>query len=289
MSIKCYPLAKSLEATFGENGPESKSQTYVVEGTSDEVAVTFAVLNVTTPTVQGYQSELIRRPFRLQEVGYQTWHVDVKYDKTESSGGGGGEGGEPQPLSFKIGWDTTGETTKVTLSKGVVFSGGDVPDNYPVIGWDGKKVNGVDVPVAALVLTADVWYHPNAIGPAIVKFWASYTPSVNADSWLGFDPGELLYVGNNGEETFSFTAQGRQLTLVPVRYKFIASQNINQPFSIGDELQVPGKLGWDYLDVFYGEKVVNGGGVSITVPTPLRYKVHRMFNFVSFRALTGIG
>lgn len=290
MAINCYP-------TWGESGTlgfgdESYSMKYVVEGTSSGFVATTAVLNIAPPAVIGISKTLYRQPVEPDDQKGGVWHVTVNYKPADSDDNNNNDDDQATPMAFKLSWDTSGGTTKITESLKDPDGGGIYQDTGRVIGSDGKKVNGCDITVPQLTLTVDVFYLPSFITNAAVTGWARATGKTNSDAWLGFEPGECLLLGCTGEQTFSML-NGRATKPAPVSFKVGCSENIPAPFTVKSNpanlVANGGKKGWQYLDVFYSEKAVGTAPNQITAALPERFKIHTVYPEVSFRSVMGIG
>lgn len=289
MAVYCYERAGGISSTPGQ----SYSIGYVVHGTTDTILVADHIYNRSPPALVNGPVLLYRQPFEIKDQKGGVWHADVEYkpatDEEEKN-----DDQQAAPMAYKLSWDTGGGTARVTSSKEVMDAVGSPPERSTVIGWDGKKVNGVDQVVPNLVLQADVFYTPAFITQSdTVVQWSRATGKCNDHDWLGFLRGELLLLGNNGEQTFSMI-NGRSTMPVPVTFKIGASENI-VPYKIeGGQLfpdltSARGKFGWEYVDVYYGERKVGEAPNEITMAVPERFKIHRLYDWVDFRTVMGIG
>ncbi|NBP83403.1 hypothetical protein EBU60_06040 [bacterium] len=117
------------------------------------------------------------------------------------SGGGGGDGGQPEDNSQivpgSIAWDTTGFTEHVTSALGERVVGGDGTEDFGgAINVQGTSVHGVDKVVPAMKYS-ETWIMPAQVGisAAFVKAVYSLTGTVNASQFRAFSPGEALFMG----------------------------------------------------------------------------------------------
>lgn len=271
-------------------GTEDFSIGYVAHGTNDTAVALSAVMNISPPAVVGFSQLLYRQPFKVTEKGGGVWFFDADYKPLEKDDKNDDD--QATPLAFKLSWDTSGGTVKITESKQMVSNGGiGLPFAFTTIGWDGKKVNGCEIVVPQLTITVDVFYAPAFITNAAVTGWARATGKTNSESWLGFDPGECLLLGCNGEQTFSML-NGKATKTAPVSFKVGCSENIKAPYKIKgdpDLVAQTGKKGWEYLDVYYSEKTYGTAPNQLTTAIPESFKIHRVYEEVSFRSIMGIG
>jgi hypothetical protein len=119
---------------------------------------------------------------------------------------------------------------------------GSGPDFKGLIGVTRDGVEGVDVPVPSFSFSVDLRF--SAVDQAYLSLCHRLTGCVNNVACLGFDPGELLFLGIEGE--IGMTSGGAiKLSASPISFLFDASPNVTDlvvgPFTI------PAKQGWDYL------------------------------------------
>jgi hypothetical protein len=182
------------------------------------------------------------------------------------------------PVSISV--DTTGSTDHITeayphptdgpIYRGYAASDETAPESYGAINVSGGRVNGVDVTVPTfswsetwLVPTwyllsgkkptdeerkSDVGTDPKPEEPYVITLH-DMTGSVNEDSFRGFDPGEVLYLGARFEA-------GTSATMTAVTYSFQAKPN-EKNIKIKD-VTVEEKKGWEYLWIDYGDEVSEG-------------------------------
>lgn len=233
----------------------------------------------TTKTVLAGQ-QLIRGQFKPKLIGFNHWEIDVEY-KSESKTEKEEKPGEGEEPTYKISFDTSGGMHKITESlktlwKGAYSEAADpAPDLLGAINWDGKNVNGVDIYVGKLEFTIDVFYSPSFFNLTVLKGFAKATGKKNKLEWIGFEIGELLFLGAQGSLE-RHLAHGTPNDPVKVSLKFAYSEN-QQNIKIGG-ITVPQKRGWDYLWVRY-KKILDQGKL---VPTPVHAYVEQVYEEESF-------
>jgi len=146
--------------------------------------------------------------------------------------------------------------------------------NGKVIGWDGQRVNGVDIVVGQYQFT-EQWDLPgNTVTVGYRKMLSELTGKVNNAQFRGFAEGEVLFLGANGRrvsrEAFSMT------------FRFAVSPNAAN-ITVG-EITVPSKEGWQYLDVMMADTA----GDEAIVQVPRQTNVHKVYDKANF-ALLHIG
>ena len=109
-----------------------------------------------------------------------------------------------------------------------------VPNYGNAIGvsQDGK-IGGVDVTIPKLEFTETWRIQKRIVTPEYIKFIADNTGKMNNDKWRTFEPGELLFLGATGSQTWrklpvtEGNAWGLTLTDWKISYSFRCSPNEN--------------------------------------------------------------
>jgi hypothetical protein len=286
MSITVYEKAKSPRARFvnpTENNGSSIEFRYVVLGTQSEVQAANAALALAPLAYVVNDEVLVRQEVVPDASGPESWEVAVKYgteDQKKSRE-------KPEPGTWHFSFDTTGGTHKITQSLETLWRGersniNPAPDLLGAIGYDGKKVQGVETVVPKLEFSITAYYLPQAVTTAFMANIARATGKVNSDDWLGFDAGEVLFMGGTGNGDIPLV-NGQRVKPVSVTFKFAASEN-RTDVKVGDII-VPEKKGWHYLWVKY-EKVEDAGFV---FPIPVHAYVEKIYEETGFADLFGFG
>ena len=264
----------------------SFTYTYVVLGTDNVTTATNAVA-ATAPLL--YTADdgqiLVRQEFTPRPTGPETWDVEVRYGTEDDR-----KSREPPEAGFwRFSFDTTGGSHKITQSLETLHRveadpADPAPDVKQAIGWDGKKVNGVEIVVPKLEFDITAYYAPTAITTGYMKDLARKTGRTNAAAWLGFAEGEVLYMGSTGDGDVPLTC-GVRVKPIPIVHKFAASENIEN-LVIGD-MTVPSKKGFEYIWVRY--KQIESTDTTNLIPKPVHAYVERVYEKVDFAALFGFG
>lgn len=263
----------------------SFTYTYVVLGETNVTLATSAVAAV-APT--GYLANdgqwLIRQEFIPKPTGPDSWDIDVRYGTEDDR-----KSQEvPEAGFWKFSFDTTGGSHKITQSLETISSvnayGNDpAPDLQGAIGWDGKKVNGVEIVVPKLEFSITAHYAPGAVTTTYMKTLAQNTGRTNSGTWLGFAAGEVLYLGTTGDGDVPLVS-GARFKPIPLTHKFTASQNRTN-IAIG-AMTVASKKGFEYLWVRYKQgESADGANV---VPVPTHAYVERVYEAANFATLLGV-
>ena len=221
---------------------------------------------------------------RIDHLTDALWTAEATFKRPQSRDRqpeqiGGAEG---PVLDFDIG----GASQHISTSKGqtgYALSGLTPYDPKNVIGWDGKKVNGVDTQYGVYRFSEE-WILPDAAAANAVpcKCDANYRAwlavlafKTNHDPFRGFAAGEVLFEG----------AVGRRIKggAYAVTYKFLTSKNATN-LTIGDITGIA-KKGWQYLDVRMKTVTAGSGASTVILSVPEYVFVHDIYDSGDFSAL----
>ncbi len=269
--------------TTNKDGKSSTKWVVRGAGSTDEAS---AHLSTVVPIAVAFGvGALVRQSIKCEPQGAGIYFADVTYgpeddDKSEKPF---------EPLEWKYSFDTTGAKHKKMIaekerSRSWCYSSyPPPPDLKGAINYDGKKVNGVEVIVPNLEFELTVFYAPAAVTVAFVQELARKTGRMNSDPWLGFQPGEALFMGATGDGTIP-TLRGQRVKPVPIRFKFGASQN-RDDLIIGSNPDPITKRGWDYLWIRY-ERMESSG---LDYPVPVHAYVDQVYPELAFRPFFKFG
>lgn len=255
------------------------SYTNVSDATADTAAV--APVSYLSPTGE----TLVRQKYTPRIMGYDVIEVDVEYLPEDHR-----KTREPQEAGdYRINFDTTGGSAKITQSlettdTDTADAADPAPDLDQAIGWDGKKVNGVEIVVPKLEFTVTAYYAPAVVTAAFMKSLARATGKTNNGVWLGFAAGELLFLGATGDVPLALVSAEARTKPVAVQLKLAASENITG-LAVG--AMSVNKKGFEYLWVRY-KQVESGDGKNL-IPNPRHAYVERVYDETDFAALFGFG
>jgi hypothetical protein len=205
----------------------------------DDFATTYAAALVPANGIPASFSGLPLRSIGLDWNGEASlWDVTAEYGAVLDEG------------TTVEAFDTTGGTTHITqaLSEAGRFPG-TAPDFNGAIGVSGTTVEGVDIIAPQMGFTITQVKPASLVTTAYRTLLATYTGSVNLDSFRGYPAGEVLFAGATG----SYNQIKQEWTIT---YRFLQSPNATN-ITVGsppDQIIVPSKKGWEYLWVRYEEK-----------------------------------
>lgn len=207
--------------------------------------------------------------------------ADYKYPVTERDGQ---IREDTEDGRFVLEFDTGSDTMRLTQSiatASYVRQGETAEDVKGAIGWDGQRVNGIDIDVGVLMFSEQWTLPDSAVTPQYMATLMTLHGSVNASPFRGFGARSLLFKGAGGRrvspDKFSVT------------FKFAASPPQNNIVVGGDGngdggITVAQKLGWQYMDVMYADTE----GAADILQVPKQVNVHTVYRDGDF-SLLGIG
>lgn len=250
MSFSFEELPESRAQSSGTSASASHTLVYKALGEQDDYTVhAYAIANTSTYVVRP-SGVLYRNNINVRPDGFQQYIVEVTYgrlDKTTLPSG-----------SYTFNFDTTGGTANIKCGRSHTASynaSGTVssPDHKGAIGVksDGS-VDGVDIIIPKLRLNFSFKHPSGDITADFVKTLAAITGCTNLYRFIGFDPGELLFLGASGSD-------GTEVEM-EVTYAFEASANVTGLASGG----ITGitKSGHDYLWHEFDDSVDSGKPVT---------------------------
>jgi hypothetical protein len=188
--------------------------------------------------------------------------------------------------SFSIGTQSINLKRAISTVSSYKVGGGSAPSDGNLIGWDGQKINGVNIDVPTFSFQMTCWMANSAVSSSyIAGCYAVLISPINNASFAGFDTGEVKFVGMSG------TRRGRAGDW-EITFLFAVSPNVTG-LSIGDTDtgQITGiaKKGWEYLDITYKTKDLTVSGSKYRVSAVQFARVRKVYNTSAFSALgTGL-
>jgi len=169
-------------------------------------------------------------------------------------------GGKKQQLLPVI---TQVNGTAINEVKRYTKSSSDTLIEYKMLGWDGKKYNGVELESPNLKFMVPAWYPASCFQTTFMKRLMQFVGSVNLYLFYGLEPGECKYLGPEQSwvtrtvETGSPQNPTEMIRCVELQHQFQV-QLTRENVKIGD-ITIPTIPGWDYVDVHYEEALVDIG------------------------------
>ena len=222
----------------------SKESEYVIEvltGINNEDWARKALEQATPEVYEQSGKQLHRQPITVEELTGRHWIGSATYVTTS---GLGEDDIPPDTFSF----DTTGGTQHITNSEHTdKYGPGDVADFKGAIGVTNNSVQGVDILVPGYRFSKTVSKDNKVLTPQYLVALAQLTSKVNDAPFLGFEAGEVLFLGATGsiEQINGVNVEGRS----DIMMQFSANRN-RKNYKVGG-ITVSKKKGWDYQWVRY--------------------------------------
>lgn len=249
--------------------PPTIEKRYYASGSVDETFVMNMALAGTPSIIASAQGILYRQDIKLDWTAADYCVVTVPYAKTDRTLG-----------SYEVHFSTAGGTAHITNSLSTVnrYPAGVAPDMKGAIDYDGDEVKGCEIIVPALKLSVAFRHPQGIITMERVKVLGRTTAYVNDDVFLTYAPGEVLFLGADGQ-------WGPQ-TETSVRYEFACAENADgaKKLTFGDVADVV-KQGHDFCWIRYKDE--EAGGLPTRIPQ--HAYVERVYRRTSFVALFGFG
>lgn len=192
---------------------------------------------------------LVRQTINVKPTGPDCWRAEVEYGPESESQ----SQEQPEPGTWKFSFDTTGGRHKVNKSKQTKSrhwkSSDEAPDLEGAINYDGERVNGVEIYVPNLSFTITAYYDALLITPAFMRTIGRASARMNTDTWLGFAPGEVLFLGGQADGDIP-TVAGQRVAPIGVKLSFEMSENVEDldpEFEFGVPAAPINARGWDYV------------------------------------------
>lgn len=268
MPIEVREKFDSRRLTKGQN--PSAELSFIVLGTDDAIAARDALEDESDATFAG----LARQSVSIEPLGPELWDGTVRYGQNQGSA----EPGTEAVFSF----DTGGGTQHITQSLDTVHrypapGVGAAPDFKGAIGVSADGVEGVDITVPVFNFTETHYKPDDEMTQSYRAVLFELTGKVNSDSFKGFQPGEVLFLGASGSKRVQLGEDADW----EITYRFAGSPNVSG-LSIGP-INGISKKGWEYLWVRYADQ--EDTAAKAIVKRPIAAYVERVYEDGGFAAL----
>ncbi len=258
MAIEVFEAHDSRATTITADGSgNSREVKFFVTGTDDVDDATNAILNQLQASLQlGNASRIvIADALQLEQIGPQSFSGSMDYEALQTGGGGGGGGGKggsgvnkPTAVGEVVfSFDGSGGTHRLKEAYSQTKYGVLAPDHKNLINVnDQGEVEGVEILIPQLTLTVTQKFAGETITLPWLRSLIFATGAVNSDSFLGFEPGEALFLGPSGQQPLHFMSDGSvKKGDRDVTFRFAISPN-RTDLAFGDITGVS-KPGHDFL------------------------------------------
>jgi hypothetical protein len=260
-NIQVWEQECERSAQIGDKAEYSTK--YSVIGTADEMTALALVYDAAQAT---WGSLFFPETYHAQQVGPDTWEVDVTYGSVGMPTPKSQTSTDPNSGTWKLSWDMTGGTTHISQSLQTVHrvaNAGLCPNGPPdfkgAIGVSDSGVAGCDIHTPVFQ-----WHETRSI-PRKIACSFSYLRALyklvgrtNDAVFRGFPVGDVLFFGARGE------IDTKDPRFCDVTFNFAASETISQ-IQVGPCDPID-KGGWEYLWVLYHESIDATAKYKIKVP-----------------------
>lgn len=214
-----YDRSESLDAKDKSGRLKSVEIPYIVFGVETERD---AIQALKSKGIEEIQSMLCTSISTDERLASDIFKIVASYepdpDWEDPSGGGSDTKDEKQySISFEIGGGTQHISHSIETVQRVPHS---APHLNGAINFDGQNVNGLDIAGGGITMTETVEIKAVEIDAAFVKSIAEKQNKLNHESFRGFNPGEVLFLG----ATLSQQGTGKTAKS-SISYKFQISMN----------------------------------------------------------------
>lgn len=250
--------------------PLSVTRRYLAAGSSDDDFVRNYATWATPHIISTSLGTLYRQNITLVPEASDQFEVVVPYARRKRDTG-----------SYTLTFDTTGGTATIKASYETVGSykaagdADDIPDHKGAINVQEGKAEGTEIVIPTLKLNVSFRHPLGVITPAQIKNLARLTGKVNSEPFLGFDPGEILFLGCTGSEGTDAETE--------IHYQFAASENLQNEIIGG--IEVASKDGWDVAWIEFADD--EDAGQPIRKPKFIR--VERVYRRTDLAMALGFG
>lgn len=201
-----------------------------------------------------------------QEFSEGNWDVSVRWKLFEPTTG--------PNYSFEIGGTSIFRSHSIATSNSYANAGDTAPDFNNAIGWDGERVNGVQLPPQpGFTFTIPARKDVADVDTAYITAVSELLYTTNDDTFEGFAAGEVLFLGVSGSRVGDDQWQ--------LYYKFAREDNLTG-LSI-DTITSIDKEGWEYLWVYYEPE--EDGTANVLAVKPKAVYVEQVFEEGDFDGL----
>lgn len=265
-----FRFTESRDSRRTTKNPPTYTAAFTAAGSNDGAYVKAYAQAATAAVVLTVDGILHRQDIAIDPVGYEIWKVTVPYAKNTQENG-----------SYRLTFDTTGGTIHISASKETIgkYPSATAPDYKQLIAVNADQVEGADIVIPALKISAHFSHPAAVITLSRIKYLAGITGMVNSNTFLTFAAGEVLFLGASGSEGTDAETE--------VTYQFAMSANADS-LSIGEVAGVV-KHGHELAWIKYKDAVNTVGGTDLPVKQPEFVYVERVYDTVDLALALGFG
>lgn len=265
--MRIFALPDGISST---GNPPTETHKLKIDGVFDkDTAVSYAIAS-TPAIVSTVYGILYRNDVKVTQSAYNQWMVEVPYEVKKNVTG-----------EWTWDFDTTGGTVHITQAKEELrrYPTASAPDQLGSIAVDGDEVKGIEIVIPAMKINVQ-YKHPQAtVTLAMAKFLSNITGMTNSDTFLTFEPGEVLFLGARGSD-------GTEAEAV-VNYQFAMAANL-EGLTIGSIAGVA-KRAWEVAWIRYHDTITTASGSDNPTRVAKYVYVDRVYDEIEMATALGFG
>jgi hypothetical protein len=247
MTIEVFEMLGTRHRLSRAGTDTSLESRYWIRGTDDRDAAInalFANINLTPSVINGTEI-VIPDSLEIEDVTDEQWEASITFVSPDAARISGPR--QPKRIGeATFSFDGTGGTTTITQAYAQTKYGTAAPEHGNAINVVDGLAEGVEISVPALAFNIQQKFDGSTITLPWLRSIVLATGCVNQDTFLGFAPGEVLFMGPTGSQPFAFFSDGQvQFAEREMEFRFAVSPNLTG-LTI-DGISVPEKPGHDYL------------------------------------------
>jgi hypothetical protein len=193
--------------------------------------------------IRGGRAVVVADSLDMTIIAPKTWECTVDYVSPEKTD----EKKQPKAVGeVTFSFDGTGGSINIQEAYEQQKFGPNAPDHGKAINVTDGEVAGVEIVIPQLSLSLSQRFEGATITLPWLRTVIFATGTVNEDEFLGFAPGEVLFLGPSGQQPLKFMADGTvQAGERDIEFRFAVSPNLKELEFNG--IEVPEKAGHDYI------------------------------------------
>lgn len=261
-----FSLSQKPDGRRIVENPPSVEITYTGSGEDDDdVVMALSLSSVPLQTSSPF-GVLYRSNVDVSRRGYRLHDVTATFSQKKYSNG-----------EWRLTFDGSGGTRTQYYSYGTTRYPSTIPDNGGLIGvdHDTKEVKGIEVIEPSCKVNVLFKFSEGQFDQNFINLVTRQTGKINSRRFLGWRPGEVLFVAPGGSEGSESETE--------VNFQFYVSENITNQTIAG--ISGISKRGWDAIEPY----AITQNVANVTVKKPTGFYVHKVYREADFASIFGFG
>ena len=280
---------KSMELFYLVKGAVADVQVIYINSVAYPVTTEYVALEAVRSHAPRVMYGMARKELRIsQKINETTYKIGVTYDYSGTESPDNSDN-DRDAGDRTIAFSSSGGTRHITHSYETIKTAGNAPDQKGAINVDhANNINGVDVLAPTLTFTETHYMTYKKFKISYIRDLNSLQGKINEKSFRGFEAGEVRFDGFNAARRGT-----KRDDLYEITFQF--SVIPNQPAQTIQGLEIPKKIGWDYIwfrakpksskvDYAPPDSSQGAGGGDVTSEIEGAY-IERIYQFADFGKL----